>query len=845
MKTFHLTTFFFLALSSAAVAQSLLKGTLRDTRGAPLNGATVEIRSTGAAAVTDSSGHFTIAAPSSGAYVLSAGAAGFEFKDLPLKGGRESVDITLSEARLLEQFLVTSRRRTEPAQAVPIPISVISGALADQTQAFNVNRLKELIPSVQLYSSNPRNTAINIRGLGTTFGLTNDGIDQGVGFYVDGVFYARPAAATLDFIDVERIEVLRGPQGTLFGKNTTAGAFNISTRKPSFTPGAVFEASYGDYGFVQSRSSITGPLSKKLAGRLSFSATKREGTLDNIALGQKVNTLDNLGVRGQLLYTPSDTIDVILSADLSRQRPVGYAQVFAGVAPTLRAAYRQFDAIIADLGYTVPSKDPFDRKIDHDTPWRSGQDFGGASLNADVELASGTLTATTAWRFWNWDPSNDRDFTGLQALSLSQAPSTHEQWSQEVRWAGPLASRLSGVFGLYALAQKLEPDSAHTEESGRDQWRFSQSSTSALWQTPGLLDGYGIKSYPKLETLSSALFGQVDWSLTDRWSLLLGARFNYDDKEVDYRRETYGGLQTNDAALLALKRGVYSDQAFKAQVDDTNFSGQITTSYAASEKIKAFATYATSYKPVGLNLGGLPTESGRVMVELAVIKPEEVSHFEAGFKASPTSNSVVNLSVFNTGIKDYQTLVQAADLALNRGYLANAEKVRVRGAELDANVKWRSLSVYGALAYTEGEYVKFTNAPPPLEETGGPTFKDISGGELPGISKWAGSLGAEITRPHRFLNDTGELFLGVDTFSRSSFSSSASPSRYLRIGGYTVINFRVGFRASHGLSVTLWARNAFDEEYFEQLLPAGGNAGHYAAVLGDPRTVGVTLKYSF
>src|SRR4029079_3894548 len=158
--------------------------------------------------------------------------------------------------------VVTSRRREESAQNIPIAVSVVGGPRAADAGAFNVNRLKELVPSVQLYSSNPRNTGINIRGLGSPFGLTNDGIDPGVGFYVDGVYYARPAAATLDFIDVERVEVLRGPQGTLFGKNTTSGAINITTRKPSFEPEANVELSYGNYGYIQAKSSISGPLSK-------------------------------------------------------------------------------------------------------------------------------------------------------------------------------------------------------------------------------------------------------------------------------------------------------------------------------------------------------------------------------------------------------------------------------------------------------------------------------------------------------------------------------------------------------------------------------------------------------
>ena len=276
----------------------------------------------------------------------------------------------------VDTVVITSRRRREVLQDVPIPVSVIRGSQVDDAGAFNVNRVKEFVPSVQLYTSNPRNTGINIRGLGSPFGLTNDGLDPGVGFYVDGVYYARPAAATFDFIDVERIEVLRGPQGTLFGKNTTSGAFNITTRKPSFKPGANFEVSYGNYGYVQAKASITGPLSKKFAARLSFSGTQRDGVIENVRTGKYTNDINNLGFRGQLLYKPSDNTSITLAADDSRQRPDGYAQVVAGVVQTKRAAYRQFNAIIADLNYKLPSLNAFDRVIDHDTPWRSGNDLG-------------------------------------------------------------------------------------------------------------------------------------------------------------------------------------------------------------------------------------------------------------------------------------------------------------------------------------------------------------------------------------------------------------------------------------------------------------------------------------
>ncbi|WP_353185549.1 TonB-dependent receptor [Parapedobacter lycopersici] len=835
------------AQETTPLVNSILDGTVVDSEtGEPLAGATLQLEGITHMTKSDTHGQFRFVTGQKFPYTIIVSYIGYITKEVVATGSPLTVALDRNATGLTE-VTVTSRRRRELLLNVPIPVSVISGALAADAGAFNVNRLKELVPTVQLYSSNPRNTGLSIRGLGTTFGLTNDGIDPGVGFYVDGVYYARTAATTLDFIDVEQIEVLRGPQGTLFGKNTVAGAFNVTTRKPTFTPEGQVELSYGNYGFIQAKASVSGPLSRHLAARLSFSGTQRDGLLYNVATQKRVNDLNNLGLRGQLLYAPSDRVHVLLAGDLTRQRPDGYAQVFAGVAPTLRPAYRQFEQIIADLNYQLPSRNPFDRLIDHDTPWQSGQDLGGASANVDIKLGTGTLTSTTAWRFWNWDPSNDRDFTGLQGLALSQAPSRHDQWSQEVRWAGDFSPRVSAVFGLFAFGQSLNANPAHTEEAGRDQWRFSQNSESPLWQTPGLFEGFGIKTYPSLRTFSGALFGQLDWAITDRLRVLPGLRVNYDDKSVDFRREPYGGLETDNPELIALKNSLYSAQAFTADIDDTNLSGQLTVAFKPSERINTFATFSTGFKPVGLNLGGLPNSNGQPLLELAVIKPERVLHYEVGIKAQPTRTSSISLTVYNTDVHDYQAQVQAADLSVNRGYLANAEQVRVRGVEFDGNIRLGNfLSLYGSLAYTDGKYVSFTNAPPPLEETGGPTFKDISGGLLPGISEWAASFGGEAVTPSTtFLGQTGEFAIAVDGFYRSSFSSSPSASKYLVVDGYTLLNARVGFRAPQGVSIYLWARNLFDKDYFEQLLPGAGNAGHYAGVLGDQRTYGVTLRYAF
>ena len=246
------------------------------------------------------------------------------------------------------EIIVTARRRNERLQDVPIAVNVVEASRLSDTGSFNINRLTQLLPSVNFYTSNPRNSSILIRGLGAPFGLTNDGIEQGVGLYVDGVYYSRPASASFDFVDIERIEVLRGPQGSLYGKNTTAGSVNITTKPPSFTPEGNIEASAGNYGFMQLKGSVSGPLvADRLAVRLGFSGTLRDGTLTNVLTGKDVNSQANFSARGQLLFTPNDRLKITLAGDHNQQNPDCCAQVYVRVAPTLRAANRQFASLAA------------------------------------------------------------------------------------------------------------------------------------------------------------------------------------------------------------------------------------------------------------------------------------------------------------------------------------------------------------------------------------------------------------------------------------------------------------------------------------------------------------------
>ena len=776
------------------------------------------------------------------------------FQRLPLFAAAAVAALSVSPAAIaqtdptpvvdVDEITVTARRRVELLQDVPIPVTVLSSSLAADTGTYNVTRLKEIVPSVQFYSTNPRNSAINIRGLGSPYGLTNDGIEPGVGLYIDGVFHARPAAATLDFIDVEQIEVLRGPQGTLYGKNTTAGAINVTTKRPQFAPSTDLEVSVGNLNYQQVKASITGPLSERVAGRLSFSGTRRDGVLYNTVSQDDLNDLNNFGLKGQLLFQASDTLAVILAADHTRQRPEGYAQVVAGVAPTLRAANRRYAAIAADLGYAPPSFNAFDRLTDADTPHRSYQDVGGVSLSIDWELGPGTLTSISAWRYWDWNPSNDRDFLGLPITTTSANPSEQRQSSQELRYSGDFSEKLNFVVGAYLFQQTI--DSTGNQEQGSAAARFLLT-PSANAATPGLLDGYGQTSDISSTFFSAALFGQLEWAVTDRLRLLPGLRINYDEKEVDFDSRVYGGLQTTNAALIALQRSILAPQTYAAKTDDTNVSGQITVAYEVNDRVNAYATYATSFKSVGLNLGGVPNNAaGQPALDAATVRPEEVSHYEIGLKTQPFSGLTANFSVYQTEVEDFQAQVVNATVGVLRGYLANAEKVEVRGVEFDGQARiGDGLSLYTALAYTDAVYASFKDAPPPLELTGGPSVVDISGSRLPGISKWAGSLGGDYSVPATFVGRQGEAFAGVDISYRSSFSSSPTASQFLNVDGYSLTNVRLGFRGDDGWTAFVWARNLFDEDYFELLSAAPGGSGLFVGLPGDSRTLGVTLRGNF
>ena len=790
---------------------------------------------------------------------------------------------TTAAADASNDILVTARRRAEASQDVPLAISVVGGEALDNTGSFNVGRLQQLTPTVQYYSSNPRNTSLSIRGIGAPFGLTNDGFEQGVGIYVDDIYYSRVASATFDFLDVAQIEVLRGPQGTLYGKNTTAGAINITTNQPSFDFEGKAEVTVGNLGFKQLKAAVSGPLTETVAARLALSGTSRRGTLFNVASGNFINEQDNIGLRGQVLWRAASDVDVTLSGDFSSQNPECCGTVFVRTGATQRPLNRQYEALAAAQGYQVVGRDPFDRLTDIDADLSAGNKIGGLGARVRWDIGDGTLTSVSAWRFWDWVPANDRDFTGLPITTKSQNPSQQNQYTQELRYnygSGPV----DFVVGLFGFHQTVRTQGTEALGSAASRWLLNPGNVAVgasgcatpttLACDPTVLDGVTAYNDIRLDNTSAALFGQVSWEAVPGLTLQPGVRLNYDKKDGLYERRVFdgagnavlfrdanGNLITN--ARVVAQRDALTPQRIEPSFSDWNFSYDFNASYKVLPDVLVYATYAKSFKSGGINLNGVPNDAqGNPLVAVAAIKPESVDHFEAGIKSQFWGGlATVNVAAFRTDIRDYQALVNAGQVSTTRGYLANAEKVRTQGVEADLSLRPSDrFHLYANGALTDAKYLTFTGAPCPPELSGGgtgaviaapgtpgnsPASCDISGQRIAGVSKWSLSYGAEYNVPAHLLGTSGEVYLGFDGNYRSRFSSNPSPSAYTWIDGYALANFRLGYRSDDGFNLFGWVRNAFDEQYFELLSVAPGSTGLIAGQPGDPRTYGLTISKAF
>ncbi|MBO9575285.1 MAG: TonB-dependent receptor [Sphingobium sp.] len=748
-------------------------------------------------------------------------------------------------------IIVTARRREENAQDVPAALSVVDADTLRGTYTVNLNQVSQLVPTLNYSSPNPRNTAFTIRGLGSSvvaISQANDGLEPGVGFYVDQVYHARPATGAFDFSDIEQVEVLRGPQGTLFGKNTTAGAISITTKKPSFDFGAEEELSLGQQGFWQAKAAVTGPIAgDTVAFRLSGALTRRDGVIYNTVLKRYQNDVHNDAVRGQLLFQPSSDLSIRVIGDWANFQNECCTQVYVRVAPTLKPAAQQYAALAAGAipgGYTPPSLNPYDRLTDIDAALGVDTDEGGASAIADWKVGPVTITSVSAWRFWNWDAANDRDYTGVPIQMTQHIPSRQDQYSQELRIASNMPGAFDYVAGLYYFRQKI---------SGRPISIYGPK--AAYWLLPAgrpadLLDGYQTDGSTVFTTDSYAAFAEVTWHPLERLAITGGIRYTYEKKHGRYDVRAFGGLATTTASLLSDKASILRTQAYSADLGDGSASGRANISYKLTDDVMAYASYARGQKSGGINMSGLPVYpagvpghvSGDPILDTVTVRPEQNTTWEAGLKAQLFDKAVTfNIDGYYVKVRDFQAnVVDSAAVIALRSYLANIPKVTVKGVEWDASARiGKHFTLRGAGAYSDGAYDDYPKGGCPIELTGTATAAcNLSGKGMPGLPKWSLSMGGEYVVPL----SAGDVFLRADATARTRIFGEATDSAYTVIKGYTLVNASIGLRAHKNWEVALFARNLFDEDYLQNVTVQAGNSGLIVGTPSDPRMFGITLR---
>jgi iron complex outermembrane receptor protein len=723
-------------------------------------------------------------------------------------------------------IVVTARRTSERAQDVPIALSVLGGDTLERRGGYTLSDVQFQTPSLTAYNSNPRNSSIGIRGIGVS--SASDGLDTSVGVYIDGVYLGRPGMALSDLIDIDRVEVLRGPQGTLFGRNNSAGVLNITTRKPEFAFGATAELSGGTYNYNQERVSLTGPLiDGLLAFRVTGFNTRRDGVLDNIKTGVPGNSIGRAGARVQLLATPAPNLTLRLVADYSNEDDTCCVSATKLVLPaSLSATTARTLQALAALGY-VPR-----RSLDY-SQGNSAQamrtDQKGVSLQADWDLGPVTLTSITAWRYWHFNPLQDSDGTPLDVIQVNVAQTRDTQFSQELRLASA-PGRFTWQIGGYAFRQVLK-DHYILNQFGYDASAFYTTyARLANPAAPAVVIAPGSQYLDDVRTTvdSIAAFGQANYKITDRLTLTAGIRYTHDKR---YGRSDTSNFGTpNPATSIPFH--------YDTSVTGNNVSYLGTLSYKVTPDVLIYGSYSTGYKGAGLNLNAAVSPGTPLVLE-----PEKVRNWEAGIKSQLFGKRLtLNIGAYSTDLSGLQANIVPSNG--NRSYLANVGDVRARGIEADASFKASdNLTLEANGSFNDAKYKSYPNAPCPVGVTG---VCDLTGRPLYQAPRWVANAAID----YGVALGNGVRPYAIAQFSyRSSTYGTADDGPYSRIDAYALFNFRLGASFKDGkYDVSAWINNAFDKKYFQNLSTSaivGSSPFAYAGQLGTPRTAGVTLRARF
>ncbi len=734
----------------------------------------------------------------------------------------------------ITDIIVTAQKRSTRLQETPIAVTAVGSDLVDRANLNRGEELVKFVPNLQFRedaSAGQRNFVI--RGIGT--GTNSVGVEGSVGIIIDNVVLGREGMGVSGFDDIERIEVLRGPQGTLFGKNASAGVIQITTKQPNldrFTGGV--RATYGNYNAYRISGNMTGPVAENLALYVSAFTDKTDGYLRNVLTDKRINGYEKYGVRLKSLFRPSESFEIKLASDYSYQTSVCCEWALSKIVPGT-----VHDVLLRHTGIITPG--PNSRQTTASPDMSEKIEQFGFSGEMTLSIGDHSVTSITAYR--KWDQSDllvpDHLPTIIQNLDLSINARKQHQFSQELRLTSPSGRAINYVFGLFYFDQKVKQV---TDRTGFGLYRVGPTGDTIVTIAPDNRN-VGSRSISEDRTRTYAAFGDATLAISDKLKALLGFRYSYEEKDDDFRRFITPGLVGPHPGFPV---GGFSVRNIK----DDKLTYRMGLQYQWTTDIMTYVTYSTGHKGKGVELnpgvvlavGGVPLPTSSF-----VVKPEDVKNLEGGLRSTLFDRKVqLNVSAFATTFKNYQgTAFIPASVTFA---LQSVKEIKNDGIEIEAIISpVPNLRLMANGAYINSRYTDFSNAACYPGQTaaqgcaGG--IQDLAGERVPRSPKYSFNVGMSYEPS---ITDTINTSFLVNYSWRDKVTFASDNDPELRINGFGLLDLSAGLKTADGkYEINVWGKNVLDKDYRTYMFTQLGGPGNYNHFIGAPATYGVSLGAKF
>ncbi|UTA48859.1 TonB-dependent receptor [Simiduia sp. 21SJ11W-1] len=783
---------------------------------------------------------------------------------LPLSIASALSVATHAQDLVLEEVVVTAQKRVEKLQDVPISVNAVSGAKMEEAGITNLEGMTAYVPNLTMNQTGI-GTIIAIRGISSGI---NQGFEQSVGQYVDGVYYGRAQLARAPFMDLERVEVLRGPQSILFGKNSIAGAISMVTAKPTEEfEGQVTALYEPNHGEKDLRVIVSGPLTDNLRGRLSLMGRDIDGYYENTTLDRDESAEKEHVIRGQLAWDATDDLSLNLKVETGSfdtkgrfLEPINPVEVPGGLPYAT--------ALLGATGgaYVLDTEQDFKRQSNGDS---SENDTQNATLTIDYALGEHTLTAVTGYNAYNYEEICDCDFTGAPVFT-ADSREDFEQFSQEIRIASPQGETIDYIGGIFYQTSEMTFDDA-----------IRVPTNSLLGGLSALLPGTASQRDFTQDSTLWAGFAQATWNINTDWRLTLGGRYTTEDKDATRTQHHTNVLGADVGSSDLLLNTVYTAfliepyPVIKDKRSEAAFTPLVTLQWDATDDMMVYATYTEGFKAGGFDVRSnanpdpdygvsiIANQSPLVIVQTTAAngfapgvfeyEEEKAQSFELGSKMTLADGAAeLNVALFRTQYTDLQTSQFDGVLGFN---VTNAGEATTQGLELDG--RWLvapGLTLSGSVGYLDFVFDSFPNsqcyfgkAP---DSAAYPGLCDLSGETREFAPKYQGTVSADYSSE---LGEDMEWRVTGDINFSDSYYASPTLDPNLEQDAYAKLNLRLAVGAiDGGWEVALVGKNLTDEKVatFGNQLPVsttltGGTGTAYYSFFDRPRSIALqgTMRF--